>query len=72
MAKKTEKNELVPGDIVYLRSGGPMMTIIEEDEDSETSLGPTFRCCWFQPDGLGVKTEKFSAYLLQKHIPEQK
>ena len=45
------------GDVVRLKSGGPLMTVIEND--------PTqgIRCCWFSKDEE-IKVQAFAAGIL--------
>jgi len=37
------QHELKPGDLVALKSGGPVMTLAGKDEGDETGV----RCFWF-------------------------
>jgi uncharacterized protein YodC (DUF2158 family) len=45
-------DEIKPGDIVQLKSGGPNMTVDEVGHSSMTETGPLRAwCSWFDKDG---------------------
>ncbi|MCY3981448.1 MAG: DUF2158 domain-containing protein [Alphaproteobacteria bacterium] len=53
--------EIKPGDIVMLKSGGPLMTVVEIENDKSA------RCVWF-PKGAGEKLigDVFMLHILAK------
>ncbi len=53
--------EIKPGDIVMLKSGGPLMTVVEIENDKSA------RCVWF-PKGAGEKLigDNFMLHILAK------
>ena len=55
--------EFQPGDVVELKSGGPMMTV---DEYGTFGMGTNkgFMCIWFE--GTKRKGEVFAPHLLKK------
>jgi len=58
-------NELKPGDIVHLNSGGPAMTL----ETVSSSERPIARCTWF--DGPQKHSENFVLTSLRAYKPVQ-
>jgi uncharacterized protein YodC (DUF2158 family) len=57
---KEIKNEgIKSGDVVRLKSGGPLMTVIEQDEVQG------IRCAWFNKEE-DVKVGAFNAGILEK------
>lgn len=55
------EDEIKPGDVVELKSGGPPMTI---ERESATDPG-AYLCTWF--DGANRMAEFFKAAALKKH-----
>ncbi len=55
-----------PGDIVQLRSGGPMMTVQQLSVDS----GPSADCCWFDSGG-NLNKRVFSFVVLELCLTER-
>ena len=51
------------GDIVKLVSGGPKMSVVEEDEQQFEYI--TFRCIWFDSDNM-LHTDHFDQDILEK------
>lgn len=47
MTDESSKNELVVGDVVKLRSGGPLMTVASTVRDNGYLL-----CAWFDNEGV--------------------
>lgn len=55
-----------PGDIVQLKSGGPKMTVEEEDGFHQMIDGPkTYFCTWFA--GAKHNKERFPEMTLQEY-----
>jgi len=61
-------DKIAPGDVVVLRSGGPMMTVVTEAESGEGSI---CRCIWFQDDKKFLIGE-FHTFLLDKRARGRK
>jgi uncharacterized protein YodC (DUF2158 family) len=59
--------EFVPGDIVQLKSGGPVMTVEQVGKDSMTGQDAVW-CTWFEKVGnrQDRKTDTFSPVTLAK------
>ena len=59
-----------PGELVQLKSGGPIMTV-ERSENEERSGAVTVFCVWFEKVGNGqdVRKADFNSVLLQKYEP---
>jgi len=62
--------DFAPGDLVQLKSGGPVMTVEIIDKDSITGRDAVF-CVWFEKNGnkQEVKKDAFSPVLLTKYQP---
>jgi uncharacterized protein YodC (DUF2158 family) len=59
LVEETSASPLQQGDLVRLRSGGPLMTI-------ETVRGSVVDCIWTDPNGQ-TNEATFPAQVLQKH-----
>ena len=57
----------VVGDIVYLISGGPAMTIQQHQRDGEWI---SHECCWIDEDGH-VQKEWFDSRTITKELGEE-
>lgn len=63
------------GDVVRLKSGGPVMTVIETDilDEEGVHVDGVVACGWFHPDGEGhradYRTEEFHAASLVEARP---
>ena len=59
----SENEKIKPGDIVYLKSGGPRMTV--EKEISDNDKEKRFLCKWFKLND--EKEGRFYEYMLEKY-----
>lgn len=48
-----------PGDVVILKSGGPLMTVVGKKSDG-------IHCCWFSEKDDNFKQFTFPAEMLEK------
>ena len=62
------KMDFAPGDLVQLKSGGPVMTVEIIDKDGMTGRDAVF-CVWFEKVGnkQQVQRDGFSPVLLEKY-----
>jgi len=62
--------DFAPGDVVQLKSGGPVMTVETIDKDGVTGRDAVF-CVWFEKVGnrQQVQRDAFSPVLLTKYQP---
>lgn len=58
-------SELQLGDVVQLKSGGPLMTVSGFSQDSHRANGRNVRCVWFRA-GESKAEEIFADVLLEK------
>ncbi len=63
--------ELKPGDVVYLKSGGPAMTIAKPAMFKEPyeGMGNWFECIWFRECNMHVGAFAAETLTKTKQIP---
>jgi uncharacterized protein YodC (DUF2158 family) len=60
-------DEIAPGDVVRLKSGGPKMTVTDIDEDQFTGQ-KTVWCEWFDENRIGKRGD-FSLVAVERYVP---
>ncbi|MEE9346873.1 MAG: DUF2158 domain-containing protein [Robiginitomaculum sp.] len=56
-------SQLIKGEVVRLKSGGPKMTLLQEAQDGK------IKCQWFDRNGK-MHTAEFDVAMVEKFVPK--